>query len=186
MKLFIQHMVSLRCKIMVREELNNLNLAFTSVELGEVDLLKNISEKDRMQLKSKLHTSGLVLMDDKNAILVERIINIIVEMVHHNDELPKVNFSNFLVEKLQQDYYTLSEVFSKTKGITIEQFIILHKIERVKELIIYDELNLTEIAHKMHYSSVAHLSNQFKKTTGLTPSFFKNLKDKRRKTLESL
>lgn len=185
MTLYIQNMVSLRCKMLVKQELNNLGLAFNSIELGEVHLSKTISEIQREQLKEELHKSGLELMDDKKAILVEKIKNIIVEMIHYSDELPQINFSDFLTEKLHQDYHSLSELFSKTKGITIEHFIILHKIERVKELIIYDELNLTEISYKMHYSSVAHLSNQFKKIIGLTPTFFKNLKNKHRNNLES-
>ncbi len=172
--------------MLVKAELEKLDLAFTNIELGEVQLVENISEIKRGQLKEALHTSGLELMDDKNAILIERIKNTIVEMVHYTDDLPGVNFSVFLSKKLNQDYQLLSEIFSKTKGITIEHFIILHKIERVKELLMYDELTLTEISYKLHYSSVAHLSNQFKKTTGLTPSFFKNLKNKERSNLENL
>jgi AraC-like DNA-binding protein len=125
-------------------------------------------------------------MDDKKAILIEKIINIIVEMVHYTDELPAVNFSEFLSKEMEMDYHKLAEVFSKTKGITIERFIILHKIERAKELIIYDELNLTEISYKLHYSSVAHLSNQFKQVTGLTPTFFKNLSIRKRQNLEDV
>jgi len=186
MNLFIQNMVSLRCKILVKAELAKLNLTYNSIELGQVKLTKPITAIKREELKIALHESGLELMEDKRAILIEKIQNIIVEMIHYSDELPDVIFSVYLSEKLNQDYHTLSEIFSKTKGITIEHFIILHKIERVKELIIYDEMNLTEISYKMNYSSVAHLSNQFKKITGLTPSFFKNLKDKNRNTLESL
>jgi AraC-like DNA-binding protein len=125
-------------------------------------------------------------MDDKRAMLIEKIKNVIIEMVHYTDELPKINFSDFLAEKLNYDYTYLANLFSETEGTTIEHFILLHKIERVKELIIYDELNLTEIAWKLHYSSVAALSNQFKKITGLTPTFFKSLKHKRRSTLENV
>jgi AraC-like DNA-binding protein len=125
-------------------------------------------------------------MDDKKAMLVEKIKNVIVEMVHYADELPETNFSDYLSEKLNHNYTYLSNLFSEVKGITIEHYIIIHKIEKVKELIIYDELNLTEIAYKLNYSSVAHLSNQFKKITGLTPSFFKKLKDKRRSPLEDV
>jgi AraC-like DNA-binding protein len=128
----------------------------------------------------------LELMDDKKAMLVEKIKNVIVEMVHYADELPETNFSDYLSEKLNHNYTYLSNLFSEVKGITIEHYIIIHKIEKVKELIIYDELNLTEIAYKLNYSSVAHLSNQFKKITGLTPSFFKKLKDKRRSPLEDV
>lgn len=186
MTLYIQNMVSLRCKILVKEELHKLGLTCNSLELGEVHLDSAISGEQRQKLKQQLHNSGLELLDDKQAILVEKIKNIIVEMIHYSDDLPHINFSVYLTEKLNRDYHVLSEIFSKTKGITIEHYIILHKIERVKELIMYDEFNLTEIAFKLHYSSVAHLSNQFKKTTGLTPSFFKNLKIKDRQNLENI
>jgi len=186
MKLFIQNMVSLRCKMKVISELEKLDLLYTSVELGEVQLKVPICEKVRMNLKTELHKSGLELMDDKKAMLIEKIINIIVEMVHYSDEPLATNFSIFLSEKLQRDYRKLAEIFAATKGITIEHFIILHKIERIKELIIYDELNISEISYKMNYSSVAHLSQQFKKVTGLTPSFFKNMMKRKRYNLEDL
>jgi AraC-like DNA-binding protein len=186
MKIYIQNMVSLRCKMMVKSELEKLDLDYRSVELGEVLLKKPITETERLLLKEALHRSKLELMDDKKAILIEKIINIIVEMVHYTEELPEVNFSIYLSEKLGVEYHKLAEIFSKTKGITIERFIILHKIERVKELIIYDELNLTEISYKLHYSSVAHLSNQFKQVTGLTPTFFKGLSFHRRNNLEDI
>lgn len=186
MKLFIQNMVSLRCKMMVRSELEKLQIPFNSIELGEVQLTRPITEEQREQLRAELHKSKLELMDDTKAILIEKIINIVVEMVHYSEELPKVNFSIFLSEKLGRDYHKLAEIFSKTKGVTIEHFIILHKIERIKELIIYDELSLTEISYKMHYSSVAHLSKQFKQVTGLTPSFFKSLIVRERQNLENI
>jgi len=186
MKLYIKNMVSLRCKMVVKAELEKLKINHTIVELGEVEIMNDLSIEKHTQLKDSLLKSGLELMDDKRAILVERIKNIIVEMVHYTDELPKVNISNFLSEKLKYPYSHLANLFSEVKGTTIEHFIIMHKIERVKELIIYDELNLTEIAYKLHYSSVAHLSTQFKKVTGLTPSFFKALKHKKRTALESL
>ena len=172
--------------MVVKEELKKLGLHFMNVDLGTVDVMENITQQQRDQLKNSLLKSGLELMDDKKAMLIEKIKNVIIEMVHYEDELPKINFSDYLSEKLNYDYTYLANLFSETKGITIEHFIILHKIERVKELIIYDELNLSEIAWKMHYSSVAHLSNQFKKITGLTPSFFKSLKHKRRSTLENV
>lgn len=179
-------MVSLRCKMMVKSELEKLGLAYRNIELGEVELTKKISEIQKEQLAKALHHSGLEVMDDKKAILIEKIKGLIIEMVHYADEPPKTNFSDYLSQKLNQNYQYLSELFSKSKGMTIEHFIILHKIERAKELIIYDELNLSEIAHKLHYSSVAHLSNQFKKITGLTPSFFKSLRQKKRNNLEGL
>jgi AraC-like DNA-binding protein len=179
-------MVSNRCKMAVKEVLKSLNLHFILVDLGEVEIMETISYEQREQVKIALLKSGLELMDDKRAVLIEKIKNSIIEMVHHTDELIKVNFSDFLSKKLNHDYTYLSNLFSEVQGTTIEQFMIAHKIERVKELIIYDELNLTEIAWKMHYSSVAHLSNQFKKVTGLSPSHFKQLKDKRRSPIEEV
>lgn len=186
MKLLIQNMVSLRCKMMVKAELEKLGITYTSIELGEVQLAGTITESVKHELKKALHKSGLELMYDKKAMLIEKIINIIVEMVHYSDEYPDVNFSTFLSEKMEQDYHKMADIFSKTKGVTIEHFIILHKVERVKELIIYDDLNLTEISYKMHYSSVAHLSKQFKQVTGLTPTFFKSLAKRHRNNLEDL
>lgn len=186
MKIFIQNMVSLRCKLLVKSELEKLRLHYRYVDLGEVDLVKPIIESKKIKLKVALAKSGLLLMDDSKAILVEKIINIVVEMVHYTDDPLKVKFSCLLEEKLGKSYHKLAELFSKTKGITIEHFIKLHKVERIKELIIYDELNITEIAFLMHYSSVAHLSTQFKQVTGLTPTFFKNLTKRRRINLEDL
>ncbi len=179
-------MVSLRCKMLVKAELEKMQIAYKNVDLGEAELEEPISRKQRDELKTVLFKSGLELMDDKKAMLVEKIKNVIVEMVHYSDELPATNFSDYLSEKLNHNYTYLSNLFSEVKGITIEHYIIVHKIEKVKELIVYDELNLTKIAFKMNYSSVAHLSNQFKKITGLTPSFFKQLKDKRRSGLEDM
>jgi AraC-like DNA-binding protein len=186
MKLYIKYMVSIRCKMLVKEELKNLGLHYANVELGTVEIMETMTSQQHDQLKAALLKSGLELMEDKKAILIEKIQNVIVEMVHYADELPKINFSDYLSGKLHHDYTYMANLFSETKGITIEHFIILHKIERVKELIIYDELNLSEIAWKLHYSSVAHLSHQFKKITGLTPSYFKSLKSKKRSTLENV
>lgn len=179
-------MVSNRCKMVVKEELNKMNLHFIVVDLGEIDIMENISMIQREQLKAALLISGLELMDDKKAVLIEKIKNVIIEMIHHSDEVTKINYSDFIAEKLDFDYTYLSNIFSEVKGITIQQFIIVHKIERIKELIIYGELNISEIAWKMNYSSVAHLSNQFKKITGLSPSHFKQLKDKRRSPIEDI
>ncbi len=179
-------MVSNRCKIVVKEELQKLGLHFMLVDLGEVEIMETITIDQREQLKASLLISGLELMDNKKAVLIEKIKNVIIEMVHHSDEIIKMNFSNYLSEKLSHDYTYLANLFSEVQGTTIEQFLISHKIERIKELIIYGELNITEIAWKMNYSSVAHLSNQFKKMTGLSPSHFKNLKDKRRSPLEEI
>jgi AraC-like DNA-binding protein len=186
LKLYIKYMVSTRCKMAVKEELKKLSLHFVLVDLGVVDIMEEITPEQRAQLASALKSTGLELMDDKKAVLIERIRNIIIEMVHYSKEMPKTNFSDYLSEKLDYDYTYLANLFSEVQGTTIEKFIIAHKIERVKELIIYDELNLTEIAWLMHYSSVAHLSNQFKKITGLTPSHFKQLKNKRRTAIEDV
>lgn len=179
-------MVSLRCKMLVKSELEKLGMHCVSVVLGEVEIAESITEEQREQLRKALLLTGLELMDDKKAMLIEKIKNSIVEMIHYADKLPATNFSNYLADKLHYNYTYLANLFSETEGITIEHFIIFHKIERVKELIIYDELNLTQIAWKLHYSSVAHLSNQFKKVTGLTPSYFKSLKHKKRSMLEKV
>jgi len=172
--------------MIVKEVLKKLDLHYVIVNLGEVDILENITSKQREQIKAELFKSGLELMDNKKAMLIEKIKNVIIEMVHYTDELPETNFSDYLKEKLNYDYTYMANLFSETEATTIEHFIILHKIERVKELIFYDELNLTEIAWKLHYSSVAHLSTQFKKITGLTPSHFKKLKNKKRLLLEDV
>lgn len=186
MKLYIKYMVSLRCKMMVIEELKKLGLKYIVVELGMAEILEDITPKQREQLKNNLLKSGLELLDDKRSILIEKIKNVIIEMIHYSDELPKENYSDYISEKLGYDYTYLANTFSEVKGITIQQFIIINKIEKVKELLLYDELNLTEISYKLNYSSVAHLSNQFKKVTGLSPSFYKQLKKKRNNNLENM
>jgi len=179
-------MVSNRCKMAVKEELKKMGLHFVVVELGEVDIMEDLSKSQRDELNEGLRQSGLELMDNKRAVLIEKINIVITEMIHHSEEIPKVNYSDYIAEKVGYDYTYLSNIFSEVKGITIQQFIIMHKIERVKELLLYEELNLTEISYKMHYSSVAHLSNQFKKVTGLTPSAFKQLKDRKRSPIEDV
>jgi AraC-like DNA-binding protein len=186
MKLYIKFMVSLRCKMMVKEELAKLGIKAISIELGLVEIPEEISKEQKSQLKENLQKSGLELLEDKRAILIERIKNVITEMIHYTDEIPNVNYSVFLSDKLKLDYTYLSNLFSEEKGMTIQQFIIINKIERVKELLLYNEMNLTEIAYKLHYSSVAHLSNQFKKNTGLSPSYYKQLKQKRNLNLENV
>ncbi|GCC50787.1 AraC family transcriptional regulator [Chryseotalea sanaruensis] len=170
----------------VKEELKKLGLHFIVVDLGEVEIMENMTLAQQEQLQRALLVSGLELMDDKRAVLIERVKTVIMEMIHHSDELPKMNYSDFISEKLDYDYTYLSNLFSEVKGITIQQFIIIHKIERVKELLLYDELSLTEISYKLHYSSVAHLSNQFKKVTGLSPSRFKQLKYRGRSPIEDI
>ncbi len=171
---------------MVKDELRKLGIKHVAIDLGVVEILEDITKEQHHQLKINLLKSGLELLDDKKSILIERIQNIIVEMIHYSDELPKVNFSDYISDKLGYNYTYLSNIFSEVKGITLQQYIIIHRIEKVKELLLYDELNLTEISYRLQYSSVAHLSNQFKKITGLTPTFYKHLKEKRIVTLENL
>ena len=172
--------------MLVKAELEKLGLTYGIIDLGEIEIKGDITEKQRRELKTNLLRSGLELMDDKKAILIEKIKTVIIEMIHYDDDVPKIKNSEYISKKLQYDYTYLANLFSETTGTTIEHFIIIHKIERVKELMIYDELNLTQISYKLNYSSVAHLSNQFKKITGLTPSFFKSLKQKKRTPLENV
>ena len=172
--------------MLVKEELIKLNIHFVAIDLGQVEILDNITQMQRDELNTNLLKSGLELLDSKKSILIEKIKNVIIEMVHYTDEIPTMNYSEFISKKLNYDYTYLSNLFSDVKGITIQQFIINHKIERVKELLLYDQLNLTEIAFKLNYSSVAHLSNQFKKATGLAPSFYKQLKQRREDNLENM
>ena len=179
-------MVCIRCKLVVKDVLTRLGLKYIIVELGEAELVENISSDQREQLRAGLLQSGLELMDDKKSVLIQKIKNIIIEMVHYSEEPLTINFSQFLSEKLNHNYTYLANLFTEVQGTTIEKFIIAHKVEKVKELLVYNELTLTQIAYKLHYSSVAHLSTQFKKVTGLTPTFFKNMKDKRRSMLEDV
>ncbi len=176
-------MVCIRCKIVVKSELERLGLHYTTVDLGEAEITDTVSDDQLESLKVALEMTGLELMDDKKYILVEKIKTTIIELIYYNNEEIKINLSDYLSEKLDHNYTYLSNLFSDVKGTTIEQFYLANKIERVKELLVFDELNLTEIAWKLHYSSVAHLSNQFKKMTGLTPSHFKNLRSKRQADL---
>ncbi|MFN3490074.1 MAG: helix-turn-helix domain-containing protein [Emticicia sp.] len=186
MKLYIKYMVSTRCKMVVKEALRKLGLHFIVVDLGVVDVMETLTKEQKQELQMLLFNAGLELIDDKKAVLIEKIKNVIIEMVHYADELPKTNFSDFISKKLDYDYTYLANLFSEVQGTTIEQYIISHKIERIKELIVYGEMNITEIANNMNYSSVAHLSSQFKKATGLTPSHFKQLKEKRRIPIEEI
>lgn len=172
--------------MLVKEELKRLGLHYVIVDLGMIEILEDITSEQRKQLKSNLKKSGLELMNDKQSILVEKIKVLILEMIHFSEEELNTNYSDYISEKLGYDYTYLANVFSEVKGMTIQQYIILNKIERAKELIQYDELSLKEIAYRLNYSSVAHLSNQFKKITGLTSSYFKNIVQKRRRNLEDL
>lgn len=179
-------MVSARCKAVVKEILKKQGFHYIVVDLGEVDIMETLTQTEWDELKASLLEVGLVLMDNKRAILIEKIKTTVIEMVHNSDEMIKVNFSHYLSEKLNYDYTYMANLFSEVQGTTIEHFIIKHKIERIKEFILYDELNISEIAYKMNYSSVAHLSNQFKKMTGLSPSHFKQLKVKQRSQIEDI
>lgn len=179
-------MVSLRCKMLVKAELKNLGIHYKLVELGEVQIMGELTSEKREKLKLAFCQSGLELIDDKKALLIEKIKIVITEMIHYGEDLPKVNYSKYLSTKLNYDYTYLANIFSEVKGVTIEQYIIAYKIEKVKELILNNELNLTEISYKMNYSSVSHLSAQFKKVTGLTPTYFKNLVIQRQNTLENM
>jgi AraC-like DNA-binding protein len=186
LKLFIKYMVSIRCKMIVKAELEKLGIRFSKVELGEVELLGKVSQDQLERLNVALKLTGLEIMYDTQKILVERIKTIIIELIYINDDQIKINLIDYLCEKLNNNYLYLSRLFSKVNGITIEQFYLTNKIDKVKELLVYDKLSLTEIAFKLNYSSVSHLSNQFKRMTGLTPSHFKKLKLKRRISLEDL
>ncbi len=186
MKVYIKNMVSLRCKKIVKEEFERLGLRYAVIDLGIVEMPDELTLNQRSELKDHLLESGLELLEDRKSEVIEQIKNVVVGMIHHSDEVPKVNYSDYISEKLSYNYNYLSNLFSEAKGITIQQYIIKHKIERVKELLLYDQLNLTEISYKMHYSSVAHLSNQFKKVTGFSPSIFKQFQYKRECTLENV
>ncbi len=186
LKLFIKNMVCIRCQMVVKSGLEKLGILYKHVKIGEAEIIGEIQPQQMEQLKSELLNAGLLLMDNKKSILVERIKCTIIELVHFDEDQIKVNLSDYLSEKLNYNYTYLANLFSEVKGITIEKFYLTHKIEKVKEMIVYDELNLTEIAYRMHFSSVAHLSNQFKKFTGVTPSQFKNLKNRPRESLENV
>jgi len=186
MKLHIKNMVCNRCKMVVKSELLKFGLQPSIVELGEVEIMEKLNEQQKKQLNQSLLTFGFELIDDKKSLLIEKIKNIIVELVHYSEEQIKTNFSYHISQKLNHDYSYLSNLFSEVAGTTIEKYFIAQKIEKVKELLIYDQLSISEIALKMNYSSVSHLSKQFKKVTGLTPSHFKQLKEKKRNTLDEL
>jgi len=172
--------------MIVKSELDKLGFHYILVELGVVEIMENISMEQRNQLDDALIQSGLKLLDDKKRMIIERIKNVIVEVVHYSEDQLEINFSDFLSKKLNYNYTYLANLFSESQGTTIEHYLLTHKIERVKELLVYDEISLTEIAYKLHYSSVAHLSNQFKKMTGLTPSYYKHLRLKKRQALDDV
>jgi AraC-type DNA-binding domain-containing proteins len=185
-KLCIKNMVSTCCKMVVKAVLENLGLNYSTVELGEVEIIGNISKAKHALLRSDLLKFGMVLLEDSKSILVEQTKKVIIEMIHNSDELPNLKNSYYVSEKLNHSYAYLANLFSEVTGMSIQHFIILHKIERAKELMVYDKLTLSEIASKLHYSSVAHLSLQFKKITGLSPTHFKNMKHQRLVALDEL
>lgn len=186
MILHIKNMVCNRCKMVVKNELEKLGLKPISVELGEVELKETLDSSQKHALQHQLKTLGFDLIDDKKSRLIEQIKTLLITLVHQKNNELKINLSEYLSEKLSHDYSMLSNLFSEVEGSTIEKFYIAQKIERVKELLVYDELSLSEIANLMNYSSVAYLSNQFKKVTGLSPSHFKNIGTARRKPLDQL
>ncbi|MCD0466659.1 AraC family transcriptional regulator [Flavobacterium sp. ENC] len=186
MTLYIKNMVCSRCKMVVKSEFEKLGLHTISVELGEVELQEELTENQKRDLLQNLHSLGFDLLDDKKSKTIEKIKTIIIDLVHHKNNELRINLSDYLVENLHQDYSTLSNLFSETENTTIEKYFISQKIEKVKELLIYNELSLSEIADILNYSNVAHLSNQFKKITGFTPTYFKQLKNKKRIQIENL
>jgi len=186
LKIYIENMVSNRCKMVVREELKKLGLHFIFVELGEIEVMENISEEKKGILKMELRKSGLELLDDLNAILIENIKNTIIELIYKTDDLLKINYNNYLSEKFKMNYNYLSDLFVNIQGIKINQYILNHKIERIKEMIIYDELSILEIAQKLNFSNIADLYVQFKKATGLSPYNFKLLRVKKSNIIENV
>ena len=183
---YIKNMVCPRCIESVGEVFNDLNVAVKSVALGEVTLADELSQKELLTIGEQLKTKGFELLEDQNSQLIGKIKSLIIQQIHHSKERMLVNFSTFLAQQLHHDYSSLSRLFSSVEGVTIEKFILKQKIEKVKELIFYNELNLSEIAHQMKYSSVAHLSSQFKKETGMTPSEFKKIRSGGRQSLDEI
>jgi AraC-like DNA-binding protein len=185
-KLHIKNMISSRCITQVEQILMDMGIDYSNVVLGEAQINQELSVIQELELKNKLRQTGLDMMDDHKTILSEKIKLIIIDMVHYSEESIKVNFSVYLSEKLNHNYTYLSNVFRSINGITIQQFIIVNKIERIKELLLYGEMNLSEISYKLNYSSIAHLSNQFKKVTGITPSFYKQSEGNMRIAIDNL
>ncbi len=184
--IFIKNMVCDRCIMVVQNELEKLGLDAKNIKLGEVILSKEITSLEKENLSKTLEPLGFEVIDDKKGRIIEKIKNIIIDLVHHQDSDVKTNLSDVLSDKLHHDYNYLSNMFSEVEGTTIEKYFIAQKVEKVKELLVYDELSLNEIANRLNYSSVAYLSNQFKKVTGLTPSHFKQIKEDKRKPLDKV
>jgi AraC-like DNA-binding protein len=186
MKIYIKNMACQSCKVVVKEALEELGIAAKNINLGEIDTKEDISDDDKRRLNTKIRKAGLELLESRKGVIIEKIRKVMVEYVYHSDEKPDLNFSALLSKKLHLSYGYLANLFSEVESNTIERYVISLKIERIKELIILEELTLTEIAYKLHYSSVAHLSAQFKKETGLTPSHFKKVKEKRRILIQDI
>ncbi|MEX2379447.1 MAG: AraC family transcriptional regulator [Vicingaceae bacterium] len=186
MKLYIKNMVCSRCKMVVKSELEKLGLQLLSVDLGEVETLSSIPAAQKEEIRERLKSFGFELIDDKKSKIIEKIKTLLIELIYHKNIELNINISEYISQNLSFDYASLSNLFSEVEGTTIEKYFILQKIERVKELLMYDEMSLSEIAFLLNYSSVGYLSNQFKKVTGLTPSHFKQLKNKKRKQIEDL
>ncbi len=184
--LFIKNMVCNRCIMAVQNELDKLGLGVKNIRLGEVTLAKETTPEENKKLEEALIQLGFEVIDDKKSRIIEKIKNVIIDLVHHRDNDIKTNLSDLLSNKLHHDYNYLSNLFSEVEGITIEKYVIAHKIEKVKELLVYDELSLSEIAFRLNYSSVAYLSNQFKKVTGLSPSHYKQIREDKRKPLDEV
>jgi AraC-like DNA-binding protein len=186
MKIYIKNMVCNRCKMVVKSELEQLGLQPLTVELGEVELKEDLTNEEKDRVNTRFLELGFELIDDKKSRLIERVKNLVVELVHHSEEQLNMNVSDYLMQYIPMEYNYLSNLFSEVEGTTIEKFYIAQRLERVKELLVYDELSLSEIADQMGYSSVAYLSTQFKKVVGLTPSHFKSIKASKRKSLDHL
>ena len=186
MKIYVKNMACESCKIFVKDALKELDISTVKVELGEIETKEDISDNDKKELNNKIKKAGLELLQKKDGVLIEKIRKIMINYVYKSDEKPNIKFSALLSKELNYSYTYLANFFSEIEATTIEQFMIALKIERIKELIIFGESTISEIAHKLHYSSVAHLSAQFKKATGLTPSHFKALKEKRRITIQNI
>ena len=184
--IFIKNMVCDRCVMVVQNELDKLGFDVKDIKLGEVTLEKEPAPEEKVKLTMALIPLGFELIDDKKSRIIEQIKNIIIDLVHHQDNDIKTNLSDVLSNQLHHDYNYLSNLFSDVEGTTIEKYFIAQKIEKVKELLVYDELSLSEIAFRLNYSSVAYLSNQFKKVTGLTPSHFKQIREHKRKPLDEV
>ena len=186
MKLYIKHMVCSRCKMVVKDTLEANGIKTLAVELGEVETAADLTKEQLTNVNTALKRFGFEIIDDKKSKTIEKIKNAIVTLVHHSEQDVKTNLSTYISAQVHQDYNYLSNLFSEVEGTTIEKYFISQRIEKVKELLVYDELSLSEIAYQLGYSSVAYLSNQFKKTTGFTPSYFKTLKAIKRNNIEEL